>query len=116
LHNTISNQIGRSAKSGFGLVMWCGSITAAPDAPSRREGPQTKEFARACQASRRRRQVGASLLNGAKATGERLNDPFFEKMKSTGIEVQWSNPSFLVTHEKSIIVVAEIMKHAAEIG
>ena len=27
-----------------------------------------------------------------------------EKMKSTGIEVQWSNPSFLVTHEKSIIV------------
>ena len=25
-------------------------------------------------------------------------------MKSTGIEVQWSNPSFLVTHEKSIIV------------
>src|SRR4029077_13381803 len=44
------------------------------------------------------------MLNGAKATGERLNDPFFEKMKSTGIEVQWSNPSFLVTHEKSIIV------------
>jgi cardiolipin synthase A/B len=44
------------------------------------------------------------MLNGTKATGERLNDPFFEKMKSTGIEVQWSNPSFLVTHEKSIIV------------
>jgi cardiolipin synthase A/B len=44
------------------------------------------------------------MLNGAKATGERLNDPFFEKMQSTGIEVQWSNPSFLVTHEKSIIV------------
>ena len=44
------------------------------------------------------------MLNGAKATGERLNDPFFEKMKSAGIEVQWSNPSFLVTHEKSIIV------------
>ena len=44
------------------------------------------------------------MLNGAKATGERLNDPFFEKMKSTGIEVQWSNPSFLVTHAKCIIV------------
>src|SRR5262249_26012186 len=44
------------------------------------------------------------MLNGAKMTGERLNDPFFEKMKSTGIEVQWSNPSFLVTHEKSIVV------------
>ena len=44
------------------------------------------------------------MLNGAKATGERLNDPFFEQMKSTGIEVQWSNPSFLVTHEKCIIV------------
>jgi hypothetical protein len=44
------------------------------------------------------------MLNGAKVTGERLNDPFFEKMKSTGIEIQWSNPSFLVTHEKSIIV------------
>src|SRR5262249_4324022 len=44
------------------------------------------------------------MLNGAKATGERLNDPFFDKMKSAGVEVQWSNPSFLVTHEKSIIV------------
>ena len=44
------------------------------------------------------------MLNGAKTTGERLNDPFFETMKSTGIEVQWSNPSFLVTHEKSIVV------------
>ena len=28
------------------------------------------------------------MLNGAKTTGERLNDPFFETMKSTGIEVQ----------------------------
>ena len=44
------------------------------------------------------------MLNGAKTTGERLNDPFFETIKSTGIEVQWSNPSFLVTHEKSIVV------------
>ena len=44
------------------------------------------------------------MLNGAKATGERLNDPFFEAMKSAGIEVQWSNPAFLVTHEKSIVV------------
>jgi cardiolipin synthase len=44
------------------------------------------------------------MLNGAKMTGERLNDPFFETMKSTGIEVQWSNPSFLVSHEKSIVV------------
>jgi cardiolipin synthase A/B len=45
-----------------------------------------------------------AMFNGAKATGERLNDPFFEKMKSIGIDVQWSNPRFLVTHEKSIIV------------
>src|SRR5262249_50614379 len=44
------------------------------------------------------------MLNAAKTTGERLNDPFFEKMKSSGIELQWSNPDFLVTHEKSIIV------------
>jgi phosphatidylserine/phosphatidylglycerophosphate/cardiolipin synthase-like enzyme len=44
------------------------------------------------------------MLNGAKATGERLNDPFFEKMKSANIAVQWSNPAFLVTHEKSIVV------------
>jgi cardiolipin synthase A/B len=44
------------------------------------------------------------MLNGAKSTGERLNDPFFEKMKSAGIEIQWSNPSFLVTHEKTMIV------------
>jgi cardiolipin synthase A/B len=48
------------------------------------------------------------MLNAAKATGERLNDPFFEKMKSIGIDVQWSNPSFLVTHEKSIIVDGKV--------
>ena len=53
------------------------------------------------------------MLNGAKATGERLNDPFFEKMKSIGIDVQWSNPSFLVTHEKSIIVDGKIALLAA---
>jgi cardiolipin synthase A/B len=44
------------------------------------------------------------LLNGAKATGERLNDSFFEKMKLAGISVHWSNPAFLVTHEKSIVI------------
>ena len=44
------------------------------------------------------------LLNGAKATGERLNDPFFARFQERGIDVAWSNPAFLVTHEKTVVV------------
>ncbi|MBM6596410.1 phospholipase D-like domain-containing protein [Microvirga pudoricolor] len=47
------------------------------------------------------------LLNGAKATGERLNDDFFNRLKERGIDVAWSNPAFLVTHEKTVVVDSE---------
>src|SRR3954449_3551310 len=44
------------------------------------------------------------LLNGAKATGERINDSTFETMGKAGISVKWSCPDFLVTHEKTVVV------------
>lgn len=44
------------------------------------------------------------LLNPVRDTGERDNDGTFEEFKRAGIEVQWTNPAFVVTHEKSIVV------------
>jgi cardiolipin synthase len=44
------------------------------------------------------------MLNPARSGGDRANDDTFEKFKSAGINVQWSNPKFYVTHEKSIVV------------
>ncbi len=51
------------------------------------------------------RGVGVSvLLNPAKFNGLRLNDGTFETFRSHGIEVDWTNPAFTVTHEKSMVV------------
>lgn len=47
------------------------------------------------------------MLNGAKATGERINDATFAALENAGIAVEWSCPNFLVTHEKSIVVDRE---------
>lgn len=44
------------------------------------------------------------MLNGAKSTGERINDQTFATLEAAGIAVAWSCPDFVVTHEKSIIV------------
>jgi cardiolipin synthase A/B len=44
------------------------------------------------------------MLNAARSGGDRANDETYEKLKSTGVNVQWSSPKFYVTHEKSIVV------------
>lgn len=57
-----------------------------------------------------RRKAGIAMkvmLNPAKATGERLNDGTFEALKDAGIDVAWSCPDFVVTHEKSVVADGE---------
>jgi len=44
------------------------------------------------------------MLNPARSGGDRANDETFEQFSDAGVNVQWSNPSFYVTHEKSIVV------------
>jgi cardiolipin synthase A/B len=44
------------------------------------------------------------MLNPKRSGGDRANDETFEKFKDAGVNVQWSNPKFYVTHEKSMVV------------
>jgi cardiolipin synthase len=44
------------------------------------------------------------MLNAARSGGERANDATFEAFRNADIAVQWANPKFYVTHEKSIVV------------
>ena len=44
------------------------------------------------------------MLNRQRSGGDRANDETYEKFQSAGIAVQWANPKFYVTHEKSIVV------------
>ncbi len=43
------------------------------------------------------------MLNPKRSGGDRVNDETYERFKRAGINVQWSNPKFYVTHEKSIV-------------
>ncbi|MBV8966238.1 MAG: cardiolipin synthase [Mycobacteriaceae bacterium] len=44
------------------------------------------------------------MLNPKRSGGDRANDETFEKFKDAGVRVQWANPKFYVTHEKSMVV------------
>ncbi len=44
------------------------------------------------------------MLNAARSGGDRANDETHDRFKAAGIDVQWANPKFYVTHEKSIVV------------
>ena len=44
------------------------------------------------------------MLNPARSGGDRANDETYEQFEAAGIAVQWANPKFYVTHEKSIVV------------
>lgn len=44
------------------------------------------------------------MLNAKRSGGDRANDDTYERFMHEGIDVQWSNPQFYVTHEKSIVV------------
>lgn len=47
------------------------------------------------------------MLNPHRSSGDRANDDAAERLKSAGIAVEWTNPAFAVTHEKSAIVDGE---------
>ncbi|MGH3642311.1 MAG: phospholipase D-like domain-containing protein [Mycobacterium sp.] len=54
-----------------------------------------------------RRKAGVDvrvMLNAARSGGDRANDETFERFRNADIDVQWANPKFYVTHEKSIVV------------
>jgi cardiolipin synthase A/B len=44
------------------------------------------------------------MLNAQRSGGDRANDDTYQALQNAGIAVQWSNPKFYVTHEKSIVV------------
>ena len=44
------------------------------------------------------------MLNPKRSGGDRANDETFDKFKDAGVNVQWANPRFYVTHEKSMVV------------
>ncbi len=44
------------------------------------------------------------MLNPHRSSGDRANDATFAMLEQAGVPVQWSNPAFAVTHEKSLVV------------
>ncbi|WP_422744829.1 phospholipase D-like domain-containing protein [Mycobacterium sp. WMMD1722] len=44
------------------------------------------------------------MLNPARSGGDRANDETYERLRAAGVDVQWTNPQFYVTHEKSVVV------------
>src|SRR6201998_1923102 len=44
------------------------------------------------------------MLNPARSGGDRANDETFDTFKNARVNVQWANPKFYVTHEKSMVV------------
>jgi len=43
------------------------------------------------------------MLNAKRSGGDRANDETFAALEKGGVAVQWSNPDFYVTHEKSMV-------------
>jgi phosphatidylserine/phosphatidylglycerophosphate/cardiolipin synthase-like enzyme len=43
------------------------------------------------------------MLNPHRSSGDRANDESFRTLKRAGLSVEWTNPAFAVTHEKSIV-------------
>jgi phosphatidylserine/phosphatidylglycerophosphate/cardiolipin synthase-like enzyme len=59
------------------------------------------------QAVKDRKDAGVEIrvmLNPKRSGGDRANDDTFDYFKKNGVNIQWSNPKFYVTHEKSIVV------------
>src|SRR6266702_6044046 len=44
------------------------------------------------------------MLNPHRSSGDRANDKTYAALKRAKVRVQWTNPAFLVTHEKSLVV------------
>jgi len=47
------------------------------------------------------------MLNPKRSGGDRANDITFDFLKDNGVNIQWANPKFYVTHEKSIVIDGE---------
>ena len=53
----------------------------------------------------KRRGVGIrAMLNPVRSSGARPNDTTFNAFKDAGIEVDWTSPHFLISHEKSVVI------------
>jgi phosphatidylserine/phosphatidylglycerophosphate/cardiolipin synthase-like enzyme len=51
------------------------------------------------------RGVGVRImLNPHRSSGDRANDDSFKALRHAGLTVEWTNPAFAVTHEKSMVV------------
>ena len=44
------------------------------------------------------------MLNPHRSSGDRANDAPFAELEAAGIKMQWSSPTFAVTHEKSMVI------------
>jgi phosphatidylserine/phosphatidylglycerophosphate/cardiolipin synthase-like enzyme len=44
------------------------------------------------------------MLNPHRSSGDRANDASYKTLRHAGVKVEWTNPAFAVTHEKSIVV------------
>jgi cardiolipin synthase len=52
-----------------------------------------------------RRGVGVRvMLNPHRSSGDRANDKTYAALKRARVPVQWTNPAFFVTHEKSMVI------------
>ena len=47
------------------------------------------------------------MLNPHRSSGSRANDDTFAALEQAQVPVQWTNPAFAVTHEKSMVVDGE---------
>src|SRR5215470_19752975 len=44
------------------------------------------------------------MLNPHRSSGDRANDDSYASLRKAGLQVEWSNPAFAVTHEKSMVI------------
>ena len=44
------------------------------------------------------------MLNPHRSSGDRANDESFKALRHAGLKIEWSNPAFAVTHEKSMVI------------
>ena len=44
------------------------------------------------------------MLNAKRSDGSRVNDHAFDTLQAAGVDVRWTNPLFVVSHEKSILI------------
>jgi phosphatidylserine/phosphatidylglycerophosphate/cardiolipin synthase-like enzyme len=48
-----------------------------------------------------------AMLNPHRSSGSRANDDTYAALEAAGVPVQWANPAFAVTHEKSMVIDGE---------